>query len=172
MTSESDETRREAMNKPSLVILATLLAVAVGAFPATIAAHGDEPENVAHVIATALKDPVVLKGSTRLTIVHIQKGCHIWTTASGTRTAGVKVVLRRGERVTVLNQDLDAHRLVRMAGPKVGLGKPLAMNDRVTLTFTTPGTFKLRTKKVEMPGMLDVETTGADHILALLVVVR
>lgn len=170
MTSRSNDTERETpMKKPTLIILAIL---AAGVFPATIAAHGDEPEDVAAVVAAALKNPVVLKGSTRLTIAHVQRGCHIWSTASGTRTDGVKVVLRPGQRLTVINQDLDTHKLVRLAGPKLALGKAMSMNDSVTLTFRAPGTYKLRTKKIEMAGMPEIETTGADHILAMLVVVR
>ena len=161
------------MKKQALIILAIL---AAGAFPATIAAHGDEPEDVAAVVAASLKNPIVLKGSTRLTIAHVQKGCHIWSTASGTRATGVKVVLRPGQRVTVVNQDLDTHKFVRTAGPKLALGKAMSMNDSVTLTFKAPGAYKLRTKKVEkmveMAGMPEIETTGSDHVLAMLVVVR
>ncbi|MDH4101755.1 MAG: hypothetical protein OEW52_03510 [Thermoleophilia bacterium] len=161
------------MKKTALIILGTLAAVAASAFPATTAAHGDEPDDAAMAIAKALKNPLVVKGSARLTIIHVQKGCHVWSSSGkGTPSAGVKVVLKRGQRLTVLNQDLDTHKLVRLAGPKVALGKALSMNDRVTVAFRKPGVYKLRTKKMETPGMPEVETMGADNILAMLVVVR
>ena len=160
------------MKKTALIILGTLAAIAAGAFPATTAAHGDEPDDEAMAIAMALKNPLVVKGSARLTIVHVQKGCHVWSNSRGAQAAGVKVFIKRGQRLAVLNQDLDTHKLVRLAGPKIALGKALSMNDRVTLTFRQPGVYKLHTKKVETPGMPEVTTSGPDHILAILVVVR
>jgi len=160
------------MKKIALIILATVAATAAGVFPATIAAHGDEPEDDAMAIAMALKNPLVVKGSARLTIVHVQKGCHSWSTGKGAPAEGVKVILKRGQRLTVLNQDIDTHKLVRLAGPKVALGKAMSMNDRVTIAFQKPGVYKLRTMKMATPGMPEVETMGADHILAMLVVVR
>ncbi|HSI98570.1 MAG TPA: hypothetical protein VK926_09420, partial [Gaiellaceae bacterium] len=151
------------MKKTALIILGTLAAIAAGAFPATTAAHGEEPHDVAMAIAKALKNPLVVKGSARLTIVHVQKGCHVWSNGKGAQAAGAKIVLKRGQRLTVLNQDLDTHKFVRLAGPKVATGKAMSMNDRVTLTFRKPGVYKLRTKKIEMPGMPAVKTVGADN---------
>lgn len=161
------------MKKSTLITLAALAAVAAAAFPATIAAHGDEPDDEAMAVRMALKNPLVVKGSARLTIIHVQKGCHVWSgSGKGTPSAGVKVVLKRGQRLTVLNQDLDTHKLVRLAGPKVALGKAMSMNDRVTVAFQKPGIYKLRTMKMATPGMPEVETMGGDNLLAMLVVVR
>ncbi|HLG08369.1 MAG TPA: hypothetical protein VI409_06840 [Gaiellaceae bacterium] len=160
------------MKKTALIILGTLAAIAAGAFPATTAAHGDEPDDEAMAIAMALKNPLVVKGSARLTIVHIQKGCHAWSKGEGAPAAGVKIILKRNQRLTVINQDLDTHKLVRLAGPKVALGRALSMNDRVTLIFKKAGVYKFFTQKMKAPGMPEVETVGPDHILAMLVVVR
>jgi hypothetical protein len=161
------------MKQSALITLAALAAVAAAAFPATIAAHGDEPDDEAMAVRMALKNPLVVKGSARLTIIHVQKGCHVWSASGkGTPSAGVKVVLKRGQRLTVLNQDLDTHKLVRLAGPKVALGKAMSMNDRVTVAFPKPGIYKLRTMKMETPGMPEVKTMGRDNLLAMLVVVR
>jgi hypothetical protein len=160
------------MKKSALITLAALAAVAAAAFPATIAAHGDEPDDMGMAVAKALKNPLVVKGSARLTIIHVQKGCHVWSNGKATPAAGVKVVLKPGQRLTVLNQDIDTHKLVRLAGPKVVLGKALSMNDRVTIAFQKPGIYKLRTMKMETPGMPEVETMSPDNILAMLVVVR
>jgi len=160
------------MKKIALIMLAALAAVAAGAFPATTAAHGDEPHDVAAAIAAALKNPLHVKAGARLTIVHVQRGCHLWTVGKSDPKAGVKVVLRPGQRLSIVNQDLDTHKLVRLSGPSIALGKPLSMNDRFTLRFSKAGIYKIRTKKVELPGMLEVKTTGPDRILALLVVVR
>lgn len=163
------------MKNIALITVAALAAVVAAAFPATTAAHGDDPQDAAAEIAKALKHPLVVKGNARLAIVHVLRGCHSWSKGTGSPRAGVKVALRRGQRVTIVNQDLDVHRVVRLAGPKIALGGPLGMNHRITLRFTRPGLYKLRTRKVEMPdmhGMAEVETIGPDRILVMLVVVR
>lgn len=160
------------MKKTVLIILGAVAAIALSAFPATSAAHGGDPHDTAAAIAKALKSPLVVKGSANLSIIHVQKGCHVWSVAKGKPATGVKVFLRRGQRLTVLNQDLDMHKLARLSGPKVALGKTLAMNDRVTVRFRTRGIYKLRTVKMETPGMSEVETIGPDNILAMVVVVR
>lgn len=158
------------MKKSALILIGALAAVAVGVFPAVTAAHEGPGDAVA--IATALKNPLLVKGNASVTIVHLQKGCHSWSLGRGAPAPGVKVVLKRGQRVTILNQDVDMHRLVRIAGPRLALGKAMATSDRRTLTFSTPGVYKLHTHRVEMPGMAEVETGGPAHVLAMLVVVR
>lgn len=80
------------------------------------------------------------------------------------------MVLKRGQRLTS-SPGLGTHKLVRLSGPKLALGKALSMNDDVTLAFQS-GVYKLLMKKVEMPGMPEFETIGPDHVLAMLVVVR
>lgn len=108
----------------------------------------------------------------KLTIVHVQRGCHLW--AAGTRRAGnATVTLRRGGSVTVVNRDIDFHRVVQTAGPTVQLsGRALHMLERERVVFSEPGVYRFRTRKVEMPMMHDVETTGPDWLLTLVVRVR
>jgi len=153
------------MKKTTLIILGTLAAIAAGAFPAMTGAHGGS-------FAMAMKNPLHVKGSASVTIVHVQKGCHSWTTGQGAPATGVEAVLKPGQRLTVVNQDIDAHRLARLAGPKIALGPVLEMNDRVTVTFKTAGVYKLHLHQVEMEGMPEVETIGPDHFLAMVIVVR
>ena len=160
------------MKKTALVMLGTAAAIAAGALPATTSAHGSDPEDEAAAIAMALKTPLLVKGSAKLTILHVQKGCHVWSRGKSKPAPGAKVTLRRGQRLTIVNQDLDAHKLLRLKGPRISLGKKLGFNDRVTLRFTRAGVYKLRTKKIEIPGQPEFSTTGVDYILALVVVVR
>lgn len=160
------------MKKTALIMLGTAAAIAAGVFPATTAAHGDDPEDEAAAIAMALKKPLLVKGSAKLTILHVQKGCHVWSRGKSKPVPGAKVILKRGQPLTIVNQDLDAHKLVRLKGPRIALGKKMKINDRVTLRFTKPGVYKLRTKKIEIPGQPKIGTTGVDNILALVVVVR
>ena len=153
------------MKKTALVVIGTLAAIAAGAFPALAIAHGGN-------FATAMQHPLLVSGSARVSIVHLQKGCHSWSTGTPAAATGVKAVLKPGQRLTVVNQDLDTHQLVRLSGPKIALGRPLAMNDRVTLTFRTPGVYRIHLHQIEMKGMPEVETIGPDHFLGMVVLVR
>lgn len=156
------------------ITLAFVTVAAVASFPAQSTAHGGDPHDDAKAIKEAMKSPIVVRGSAglaRLTLVHVQRGCHLWS--NGKETApGAKVLLHRGERLSVLNQDLDTHQLVRLAGPKVALGPALAMNGKTTIRFAQAGVYRLKTKKVATPGMPEVETMGTDHVLAAIVVVK
>lgn len=159
------------MKTTTLILITALAAFAAALVPATVAAHGDDPRDMAEAMAMSMKHPMAMKGGGMLTIVHVQKGCHAWSRGSAS-APGLKVVLRRGQRLTVVNQDLDAHRFVRVSGPKIALGKTMMMNDRVTLRFRKKGVYKLRTKKVAVPGMPEIKTIGPDNVLVMRVVVR
>ena len=158
------------MRKVAFTLLGSAAVLVAGALPATVAAHG--PGDMPMGVGMSMHDPLVVHGNAQLSIVHQQKGCHSWSAGTKPTATGVKAVLRPGQRLTIVNRDIDMHKFVRLAGPKLALGKPVAMNDRIVLTFKTPGTYKLRTKSVEAEGMPEVETMGADHVLAMVVVVR
>ena len=157
-----------------------LLLAAVGGvttlalFPAMGAAHGGDPDDMMDGLAMSMKHPMMMTGGSaaKLSIVHVQQGCHVWT--DGARKApGAKLTVKRGARVTVSNMDIDAHKLVRVAGPKIPLGPALKMGKQVVLRFAKSGTYRLMTKKVEGAGPeMNVKTDGADYVLGLVVVVR
>jgi hypothetical protein len=141
--------------------------------PGTGLAHKGEPDNASKAIAKAMKHPLVVRGGNRakLNIVHVIRGCHVWS--NGTKqAAGAKVFLDRGGKLTLLNQDVDMHKLVRLAGPKVPLGGYVMMSHRKTVTFTKSGTYKLRTRTKEMEGMVDLKTKGPDNPLPVYIVVK
>jgi plastocyanin len=105
-----------------------------------------------------------------LTVIHVQKGCHIWTVGQR-QLVSPRVPLARGGTITFRNHDVDGHRLVQVAGPaKLHLAK-LGMNGRAVVKFTKPGVYRLRTKTFEMMGMPEMKTTGPDNTLKLTVVV-
>lgn len=110
-------------------------------------------------------------GTAKLTIVHVARGCHSWT--NGDRIGEtVRLTLDRGGRVVIVNQDVDAHKLVQTAGPKVVTGAPMMMNSRRTIVFRQAGMYHLKTRTVEMPGMPEIDTAGPDHALWLTVTVK
>lgn len=104
-----------------------------------------------------------------LTIQHVQKGCHIWS--DGQRQAATMTLrMAKGGALAIVNNDIDAHRLVQLEGPEVALGSTMMMGGRMAVVFPAPGVYRLRTETVEvegMDGMMEVETEGPDNKLQL-----
>lgn len=162
------------MRKILLALGGLSAAVALAVLPAPSAAHGGDPHDMMEALAASMAHPMVIaapSSTVGLGIVHVQEGCHLWTDGKR-KAAGVKLVVRPGTRVTIVNTDLDIHKLVRVSGPKIALGPPLKMNGRVTLKLTKRGVYRLMTKKITNPAMPEVETEGEDHVLGLVIVVR
>jgi hypothetical protein len=107
----------------------------------------------------------------QVSIVHVVKGCHVWS-AGTQKSAGMTVTLNHGGSLTVVNQDLDMHRLVQFAGPKVASGPFMMMNQRVVLRFPKTGVYRFHTKVADMRGMPEAETMGPDNVLVLTVRAR
>lgn len=106
-----------------------------------------------------------------LTIRHVQRGCHVWS--NGKTTARMmRLHLMRGQHLSVMDLDVDAHQLMQLSGPThMRMGGPMMMNQGMTLTFTKPGVYRLGTRTVEMQGGMEVETIGPDNQLRLVVTV-
>src|SRR5919201_5212211 len=86
--------------------------------------------------------------SVKLTIRHVQRGCHVWARGSMTGPM-MRLHLRVGQRLSVLDQDVDAHQLLQFAGPmRLHMGGPMMKGS----------------------GM-DIKTIGPDNHLRLLVTV-
>jgi hypothetical protein len=106
-----------------------------------------------------------------VTIIHVQKGCHVWSDA-GKQMAALQLHMHTGQMLKVMNQDVDMHRMMELSGPTMmRLGGPMAQGKTDTLTFTEPGTYVFGTKASSMKGMPEVATTGPDNNLKLTVTV-
>jgi hypothetical protein len=104
----------------------------------------------------------------RVTIVHVTKGCHMWSV--GTKKApSLSLALRHGGTLAVVNQDLDMHKLVQVAGPKIKTGPFLMMNQKVLLRFAKTGLYRFHTRVADMRGMPEAKTIGTDNKLVLTV---
>ena len=125
-------------------------------------------------------------------IRHQVRGCHTWSFDGGTYKASQAIVLRRGGWLTVTNNDVMPHALVKMTGPTVrfvnvktgvvagGMGSsanaaPGAMTHMGASTkvfFAKPGVYRFVTKAGEdYPAMSDMKTVGEDNTLRLTVTV-
>ena len=132
----------------------------------TAVAHGPGP------VHSPTGRVITMKGqSPDLTIVHIVQGCHNWTNGSKLSEKAV-VTMRRGGKLTILNQDVDAHKVVQLTGRKIATGARMTMNRSVTLRFTNSGTYRFKTVTSEIMGMPMMKTVGPDYRLLLTVNVK
>ena len=108
----------------------------------------------------------------KLTIQHVQRGCHVWSNGK-TTGAMMRLHLRPGQKLSIMDNDVDPHQMMELAGPmRLHMGGPMMMNDGETIAFTKKGVYRLGTKTVEMPGGgMEVKTTGPDNHLRLVVTV-
>src|SRR5262249_51962147 len=108
----------------------------------------------------------------KLTIQHVQRGCHVW---SNGRTMGamMRLHLKPGQKLSILDNDVDAHQMMELGGPmQMRTGGPMMTSHGMTLTFMKKGVYRFATKTVEMPGGgMDVKTIGPDNHLRLVVTV-
>jgi hypothetical protein len=113
-----------------------------------------------------------LLATQKLTIQHVQKGCHVWSDGQ-TTGAMMRLHLKPGQKLSILDQDVDAHQMMQLAGPMhLRMGGPMMTSHGMTLAFMKKGVYRLGTKTVEMSGGgLDVRTNGPDNNLRLLVTV-
>ena len=133
----------------------------------TALAHGPGPVRP----ATGRVVKIQAGNSAELTIVHIVRGCHNWTDGKAIAEKA-DVTLHSGGRLTVLNQDVDLHKIVQLAGPRIPTGKAMTMNSSLKLRFATPGLYRFKTVTSDMPGMPEMKTIEPDYQLILLVHVR
>lgn len=102
----------------------TLSLAFLGAAPA----HGPGPVHP----STGRVIKIEARSTADLTIVHIVRGCHNWT--DGSRLADrAEVAIHRSGRLTILNQDVDLHRVVELSGPRIATGSKMKMNTSVRL---------------------------------------
>ena len=108
----------------------------------------------------------------KLTIQHVQRGCHVWSNGK-TMGAMMRLHLKPGQKLSILDNDVDAHQMMELAGPiHLHMAGPMMMNRGVTLAFMKKGVYRLGTKTLEMPGGgMDVKTIGPDNHLRLVVTV-
>jgi hypothetical protein len=85
----------------------------------------------------------------------------------------MRLHLKPGQKLSVLDQDVDAHQMMELAGPMhLQMGRPMIMNHGRTLAFTKKGVYRLGTKTVEMAGgRMEVKTVGPDNHSRLVVTV-
>ena len=125
----------------------------------------------------------------KIVITHQAKGCHSWSANGGVFKASQQLTLRRGGSVTITNNDVMPHKLVQTAGPKttiklvraamngmgmhgrIGPNTMGRMGATLKVDFPKPGTYRFMTKAGE-DYTAGFKTTGEDHVLRLVVIVK
>ena len=103
-----------------------------------------------------------------LTIVHVQRGCHVWS--NGAKSGPMmRMMVAAGGTLRITDEDVDPHKLIQVAGPQVMLGKAMMTGDVAQISFPAKGVYRFTTKTLEMPGMAEVKTIGPDNHLMLTV---
>lgn len=110
-------------------------------------------------------------GMTKVTIQHVQKGCHVLSNGRH-QAASMTLNLRLGASLQLRDMDIDPQGLVQLSGPKLNIKGHMMMGQQQTITFKQPGVYRLKNKVIEMGTMMNVKTIGPDNTLRLTVSVR
>jgi len=110
-----------------------------------------------------------------LTIRHQMQGCHAWSFNGGAYKAAQSVTLARGTSLSVRNNDVMPHKLVRTSGPAVHIRTPSMsrVGAVARVQFTKAGVYHFKTKAGEdYSWASNMQTKGEDNVLRLTVTVR
>jgi hypothetical protein len=146
------------------------------------------------VIGAASAATTTVQSSVPIQIRHQTAGCHAWSANGSPFRAALSVKLARGGTLTITDNDVMTHQLVRVSGPRVAyslvnpgsmmngammgtLKAPYAagmmphMGATLRVTFARAGVYTFRTAAGE-DYMKGVKTTGEDNVLKLVVTVK
>jgi plastocyanin len=112
-------------------------------------------------------------GTASIVIRHQLRGCHTWSVDGGAFKAGQTVDLGAKGTLTITNNDMMPHTLVKTSGPAVRLQGNRTMGHIgavLKATFPTAGTYVFTTTAGE--DYMPMKTIGPDNVLRLVVNVR
>lgn len=129
------------------------------------------------VALVALLAPVpagaVVSPTFRMTIAHVVKNCHIWTTSTKQLGATTRITVRPGARVVVridCPMDFD---FLQTAGPRLQLGNRRTYGGQSrTIIFRRAGVYRLRATNVQTPEERGLVTLGPPNTLLLTIIVK
>ena len=127
------------------------------------------------VVAAVVAVPAGAKAPIPIRIQHVTHGCHTWSVGTSAANPTQTLRVNAGTSFVIMNNDVMAHRLVQVAGPKVSLHLSTMMMGHMgamtTLTLRTHGVYRFITKAGEDYPGIHVKTIGKDNVLRLMVVV-
>jgi plastocyanin len=137
------------------------------------------------LVGTALAAPASAPRHASVLIRHQLRGCHSWSVNGGKFAPSQRLTLRRGGTITITNDDVMSHKLVKLSGPAVlmknvktsmgmgmhgyqGPGMMGHMGAQTRVTFLSAGVYRFTTKAGE-DYVAGVKTIGEDNVLKLTV---
>jgi hypothetical protein len=125
--------------------------------------------------ALAIAAPASTHGNGPVLVIrHQLRGCHSWSLDGGAYKASQTISLKRGVHLSVGNNDVMPHKLVKLAGPNVTFAPSATMNSVGAMTeirFSKAGVYRFTTK-AGADYTKGIKTSGEDNVLRLKVVVR
>jgi plastocyanin len=113
--------------------------------------------------------------SATITISHQMRGCHMWQLGNGQPSPTLNISVKAGTVLRFVNNDVMPHKLIQLAGPKLGL-KGANMNHMSASTsakLARKGVYRFTTKPGEdYKSMASMKTVGEDYVLHLTVHVK
>jgi hypothetical protein len=153
----------------TLLILVPMVAVGRGSSSRSTVTPMMMSAGMASMSGAVVAAPARALAAHELSIVHVQRGCHDWST-QGRMAAAMTLRLHRGDMLTITNSDVDGHWLMQQAGPRARMHHArMMMNARSWVRFDRPGLYRFTTRTFGMPNMPEIRTTGPDNHLALTV---
>jgi plastocyanin len=107
----------------------------------------------------------------KIVIRHQLRGCHSWAVNGGAYKPTQSLTLARGSSITVVDNDVMPHTLVKTAGAAVkfvGAARMGKIGASTKVVFSKAGTYRFTTKVGE-DYMKGVKTIGEDNVLRLTV---
>lgn len=160
-----------------LMVVGLMIAVPLAAIAINLTAGQDHNDMMPNLSSSTGMGSMSMSGTQagsaadQLTIVHVQKGCHVWSNGNQ-QMPMMRLSLKPGQMLRIMNQDIDMHRMVELSGPAtMALGGPMKQGTADSLTFTKPGVYRFGTKSSAMKGMPEAPTIGPDNMLRLTVTV-
>ncbi len=110
---------------------------------------------------------------TTLTIRHQLRGCHSWSVNGGAFKPSQSVTVTKSASLTIVNNDVMSHKLVKVSGPALALTSANMNHAGATthVKFARAGVYTFTTKAGD-DYMKGVKTIGEDNVLKLKVTVR
>ncbi len=136
-------------------------------------------------VLAALAPAASSSSQASLVIRHQTRGCHSWSLNGGAYRTSQTIIIRRGGSVSVTNNDVMPHKLIKTSGPAVTYTRlkvgsmmglkgtfPPAMLAHMSasskITFAKAGVYRFTTKAGE-DYMTGIKTVGEDNVLHLTV---
>ena len=130
---------------------------------------------IAVSLASASVSSAAASGHASLLIRHQTRGCHAWSVNGGAFKPTQSITLRRGNWLSITNNDVMPHTFVLTSGPTLRIAHPTLGHTGAALkvALTRAGVYHFRTKAGEdYPAMSGMKTIGEDNVLRLTVVVK